>query len=347
MQWEEILSTEGSNSEAKDSSLPSPPVPSIPPVPRLPFRRYVQQFAMLLALGSIIIVTSSLSPNFFTSANLFNVARQIALTAILGAGMTVVIISGGIDLSVGGVIALGSAVIANTLIATGGNIWIALLAGIGTGMLVGLGNGLVIAKINIQPFIVTLASMTITRGLVLIYTNAIPISILSFPDFAFFGQGYVGPVPFPIILMAFCYLLTFFLLMKTKFGRYVFAIGGNETATRIAGVNVDLYKILIYVFNGALVGLTSVVFTSRLLSGIPTLGVGFELTAITMVILGGTSFAGGQGTVWGTLVGAAILGVLANAMNLLNVSAFYQDLSTGIVILIAVIIDRLLRQDRV
>lgn len=319
----------------------------VPPLPKVPVRRYIQQFAMLFALALIMIVTSSLSPNFFTTANLFNVARQIALTAIMGAGMTVVIISGGIDLSVGGVIALGSAVIANVLIATGGNIWLATLAGIAVGAAVGLGNGLVIAKIGIQPFIVTLASMTITRGIVLIYTNAVPISVLRFPDFAFFGQGYIGPIPVPIILMALCYVLTYFLLRKTKFGRYVFAIGGNETATRIAGVNVDLYKILIYVFNGVLVGLTSVIFTSRLLSGIPTLGVGFELTAITMVILGGTSFVGGQGTVWGTLIGAAILGVLSNAMNLLNVNAFFQDVSTGIVILIAVIIDRLLRKERV
>lgn len=310
-------------------------------------RRYVQQFAMLFALALIMIITSSLSPNFFTTANLLNVARQIALTAIMGAGMTVVIISGGIDLSVGGVIALGSAVIANVLIATEGNIWVAALAGLGVGAAVGLGNGLVIAKLSIQPFIVTLASMTITRGLVLIYTNAVPISVLQFPDFGFFGQGYIGPIPVPIILMLLCYVLTFFLLRKTKFGRYVFAIGGNETATRIAGVNVDRYKILIYVFNGVLVGLTSVIFTSRLLSGIPTLGVGFELIAITMVILGGTSFVGGQGTVWGTLIGAAILGVLANAMNLLNVNAFFQDVSTGVVILVAVIIDRLLRKDHV
>jgi ribose transport system permease protein len=319
----------------------------LPPIPRMPFRRYVQQFAMLMALAVIIIITSSLSPNFLTTANILNVARQIALTAILGAGMTVIIISGGIDLSVGGVIALGSAVIANTLIATGGNIWLAVLAGIATGALVGLGNGIIIAKLKIQPFIVTLAAMTITRGIVLIYTNAVPISLLKYPDFAFFGQGYIGPIPFPIILMVFSYLLTFLLMRKTKFGRYVFAIGGNETATRIAGVPVDRYKILIYVFSGALVGLTAVMFTSRLLSGSPTIGVGFELTAITMVILGGTSFVGGQGTIWGTLVGAAILGVLANAMNLLNVSAFFQDLSTGVVILIAVIIDKLLRQEHV
>lgn len=336
MQWEVTLSTEVSNSSVAEGALP--------PVHRLPVRRYLQQFAMVIALSVIMVVTSTLNENFFTSANLLNVARQVALTAIMGAGMTVVIISGGIDLSVGGVIALGSAVIANTIIATNGNIVLGVLAGLATGALVGLGNGLVVAKLDIQPFIVTLASMTITRGLVLIYTSAIPISILKYEDFGFFGQGYIGPIPVPIIIMAFIFVLTWFLLQKTKFGRYVFAIGGNEQATRIAGVNVDLYKILIYVFNGLLVGLTAVIFTSRLMSGIPTLGVGFELTAITMVILGGTSFVGGQGTVWGTLIGAAILGVLANAMNLLGVSAFYQDLSTGIVILIAVIIDRALRR---
>ncbi len=318
----------------------------VPPVPRLPLRRYLQQFAMLIALALMIAVTSSLSPNFFTTSNLLNIARQVALTALMGAGMTVVIISGGIDLSVGGVIALGSALIANTLIASGGNIWLATLVGIAAGVAVGLANGIVIAKVKIQPFIVTLASMTITRGLVLIYTDARPISLLKHKDFGFIGQGYLGPIPVPIIIMLLIFGLTYFLLYKTRFGRYTFAIGGNETATRIAGVNVDYYKILIYVYNGVLVGLTSVIFTSRLLSGIPTIGVGFELTAITMVILGGTSFVGGQGTIWGTLIGAMILGVLSNALNLLNVSAFYQDLSTGVVILIAVIIDRLLRQDR-
>lgn len=330
------------------TEITKPPIDQdkVPPIPRLPLRRYLQQFAMLIALALIIAVTSSLSPNFFTTSNLLNIARQVALTALMGAGMTVVIISGGIDLSVGGVIALGSALIANTLIASGGNIWLATLVGIAAGVAVGLANGIVIAKIKIQPFIVTLASMTITRGLVLIYTDARPISLLKHKDFSFFGQGYLGPIPVPIIIMLLIFALTYFLLYKTRFGRYTFAIGGNEVATRIAGVNVDFYKILIYVYNGVLVGLTSVIFTSRLLSGIPTIGVGFELTAITMVILGGTSFVGGQGTIWGTLIGAMILGVLSNALNLLNVSAFYQDLSTGVVILIAVIIDRLLRQDR-
>jgi ribose transport system permease protein len=260
--------------------------------------------------------------------------------------MTVVIISGGIDLSVGGAIALGSALIAATLIATDGNIWLATLVGVATGAMVGLGNGLIIAKVKIQPFIVTLASMVITRGLVLIFTDARPISVLQYKAFAFWGQGYLGPIPVPIVLMLIIYVVTDILLRRTRFGRYCYAMGGNEVATRIAGIKVDRYKILIYVFNGVLVGITAVVFTSRLLSGTPTLGVGFELTAITMVILGGTSFVGGQGNVWGTLIGATVLGVLANAMNLLNISAFYQDLSTGIVILLAVIIDRVLRHER-
>lgn len=318
----------------------------LPPMPRIPMRRYVQQFAMLIALILMITVATSLSPNFLTTANILNVTRQVALTAVLGAGMTVVIISAGIDLSIGGIIALGGAFIANTLLATNGNILLATFVGLGVGGSVGLGNGLIIAKLKIQPFIVTLAMLAITRGLVLIYTNAVPISVLQYADFGFIGQGHLLGIPVPIYIMFGIFLLTYFLLRRTKFGRYVFAIGGNERATRIAGVNVDRYKILIYVFNGLLAGLTAVIFTSRLLSGVPTFGPGLELTAITMVILGGTSFVGGQGTIWGTLIGAAILGVLSNAMNLLNVSAFYQDLSTGVVILIAVIIDRLLRQDR-
>jgi ribose/xylose/arabinose/galactoside ABC-type transport system permease subunit len=318
----------------------------VPPRPRRPVRSYVQQFAMLIALVVMMAVTAMLSPNFMTVSNMLNVARQVALTAILGAGMTVVIISGGIDLSVGGAIALGSALIAATLIATDGNIWLATLVGVATGAMVGLGNGLIIAKVKIQPFIVTLASMVITRGLVLIFTDARPISVLQYKAFAFWGQGYLGPIPVPIVLMLIIYVVTDILLRRTRFGRYCYAMGGNEVATRIAGIKVDRYKILIYVFNGVLVGITAVVFTSRLLSGTPTLGVGFELTAITMVILGGTSFVGGQGNVWGTLIGATVLGVLANAMNLLNISAFYQDLSTGVVILLAVIIDRVLRHER-
>jgi ribose/xylose/arabinose/galactoside ABC-type transport system permease subunit len=311
-----------------------------------PFRRYVQQFALLIALGVMMTVVSSLSPNFLTSDNLLNVARQVSLLGILGAGMTVVIISGGIDLSVGGVVALGSTLCAGTVVATGGNLFLGVAVALATGVVVGIMNGIVIAKMHIQPFIVTLAAVSIARGIALIYTDARPISLLEYPRFAVFGQGYVGPIPVPIVLMLGVFGVTWLLLRMTKFGRYVFAIGGNEAATRIAGVNVDRYKICIYAFNGVLVGLTSLMFTSRLMSGTPTLGAGFELTAITMVILGGTSFTGGQGTVWGTLVGAALLGVLSNAMNLLGVSTYYQDLSVGGVILVAVIIDRLLRTRR-
>lgn len=324
--------------QVQENPLASPPIP---------FRRYLQQFAMVIALAVMMTVVSSLNPNFLTASNLLNVARQVALTAILGAGATVVIISGGIDLSVGGVIALTGALVAKTLIATDGNILLAIFVGLGVGASTGVFHGLVITRLNIQPFIVTLATMTITRGMVLILTSAIPISLLAYEEFGILGQGYIGPIPIPIIIMLAVFAFTFFLLKKTQFGRYTFAIGGNETATRIAGVNVDYYKVLIYTFNGLLVGLSGIIFTSRLLAGIPTLGVGFELTAITMVILGGTSFVGGQGTIWGTLIGAMILGVLANALNLLNVSAFYHDLSTGVVILIAVVIDQLLRRERV
>lgn len=319
-------------------------VPETPVVPKLSLARRIQQFAMVIGLVLLMAVVSRLSPDFLTTSNLLNVARQVSLTAILGAGMTVVIISGGIDLSVGSVVGLGTAVVANTVIATNGNIWLATVAGVAVGAAVGFGNGLVIAKLQIQPFIVTLASLTIVRGLVMIYTNAIPISIINYSSFSFLGGGYVGSIPTPIIIAVVTFAVSWFLLTKTLFGRYVFAIGNSEATTRLAGVNVDFYKILIYIFNGALAGLTSAIFASRLMTGDPTLGAGFELTAITMVILGGTSFIGGQGSLWGTVVGACILGVISNALNLLNVSSFYQDLSTGVVILIAVILDRLLRQ---
>lgn len=308
-------------------------------------RRYLQQFALLIALALMMTMASTISPYFLTVDNMINVARQVALTAILGAGMTIVIISGGIDLSIGGVLALCSVTCAGTIAATG-SIVLGILVSLVVGAAFGAVNGIITATLNIQPFIVTLATMGIARGLALIFTGARPISVLDYSAFSFIGQGYLGPIPIPVVIMVVIFGIVAFLLRMTKFGRYVFAIGGSEPASRIAGIKVNRYKLFIYAFNGVLVGLTAILFTSRLMSGTPTLGLGYELTAITMVILGGTSFLGGQGTIWGTLIGAAILGVLVNGLNLLGVSTYYQDLAIGVVILIAVIVDQLLRRKR-
>lgn len=302
------------------------------------------RYGMLLALAAMVLVGSVVSDKFMTASNLLNVMRQISLTGILGAGMTVVIISGGIDLSVGASIALASCVMANILLATH-NVWLTYLAGIGVTTFIGLCVGLFVTKIGIEPFIATLATQIILRGVTYLYTNAQPISVYRMSEFAYLGQGYWGPIPIPLYFMVATFVLTFFMLKKTKFGRYVYAIGGNARSAHLAGINVHRCKILVYMFNGILTGISAILLTSRLLSGVPTLGVGYETTAITMTILGGTSFSGGQGNVWITMVGAAILGVLSNGMNLMNLSPFYQDISTGIVILLAVTGDRLAHRD--
>lgn len=298
------------------------------------------RYGILLALAAMVLIGTFISDRFLTTSNLLNVMRQISLTGILGAGMTVVIISGGIDLSVGASIALASCVMAKTLLATQ-NVWLTYVAGIGITTFVGLCVGLFVTKIGIEPFIATLAVQIILRGITYLYTNAQPISVYTVSEFAYLGQSYWGPIPIPLYFMIATFVVTYFMLKKTKFGRYVYAIGGNTPSAHLAGINVHRCKILVYVFNGILTGISAILLTSRLLSGVPTLGVGYETTAITMTILGGTSFSGGQGNVWLTMVGAAILGVLSNGMNLMNLSPFYQDISTGVVILLAVAGDRI------
>jgi len=194
----------------------------------------------------------------------------------------------------------------------------------------------------VAAFIVTLATLGIANGIVLLYTGARPIAVED-EAFAFLGEGKLGGIPFPIILALVVYVVLWFVLGRTRFGRYNYAIGGNELATRLAGVPVDRYKIYIFVTAGVLAGLTGVVLTARLGSGVPTLGIGFELISITAVVLGGTSLFGGEGRIWGTLVGAAITGVIANGLSILGVGAYYQPVVTGIVILIAVLADRWLQ----
>ncbi len=310
------------------------------------FVRHFTSSAQQLTIGSAVVLLgialTVLTPHFLTLSNLTNVARQVALTATLGAGQTVVIISGGIDISVGSTIALASCLIAYTLRASSGSLVLGTGVGLLTGVAVGIANGVIITRINLPPFLVTLGMLAIVRGITFIITDAQPISVLKFSTFGVWGQGYLGPIPLPVLIMLAVFLLVHILLRHTLFG-YVYAIGGNERAARLVGIRVEKYKIAVYVFNGLLVGVTAVMLTSRLLSGIPTLGAGFELLAITMAILGGTSFLGGRGFVWGTLLGAVLLGLLANGMNLLNISPFYQDLMTGVVVLLAIVVDRFVR----
>lgn len=304
----------------------------------------IQKYGMVLILCLITIVFSILSPNFLTYSNIASILRQVSIIGIIAAGQTLVIITAGIDLSVGSIVALAGIVSAMTALGTESAI-LGIAAGLLTGTLIGLFNGVLISKLKLTPFIVTLASMTLFAGFALVVSEGNPI-IVSEPLFKFIGQGYIGPIPFPVIILLFIYLFFFFILKKTVHGQYIYSIGGNEKATILAGIKVDKHKIIVYGTSGFLAALASIILTSRLSSASPVAGAGYELDAIAAVILGGTSLFGGRGNVLGTLIGVLILGVLTSGMNLINVSPFYQNIAKGIIVLVAVIIDRLINRDK-
>ncbi|PID22042.1 ribose ABC transporter permease [Sporosarcina sp. P3] len=300
----------------------------------------LQKLGPFIGLLLIVVIISIMSPSFLTLNNLFNVLRQVSINALIAFGMTFVILTGGIDLSVGSILALTGAVTAG-MMSGGMDPILAMLLGVLLGVLLGAINGLIIAKGKVAPFIATLATMTIFRGLTLVYTEGRPISGLgdSF-TFQMLGKGYVFGIPFPVITMAISFAVLYFILKKTTFGRRVYAVGGNEEASRLSGINVDRVKIYVYSLAGGLTAIASLILTSRLNSAQPTAGNMFELDAIAAVVLGGTSLTGGRGWIVGTLIGALIIGVLNNGLNLIGVSSFFQQVVKGAVILIAVLLDR-------
>jgi ribose/xylose/arabinose/galactoside ABC-type transport system permease subunit len=302
---------------------------------------FLRLYGMLLILIVLIVALGILQPRALNPTNVLNLARQISITALVSAGQTLVILAAQIDLSVGSVVGLAGVIAAGVLRDSGSAV-LAVLAGLAVGAACGWVNGVIVAKGKVAAFIVTLATLGIANGIVLIYTGARPIAVEN-DAFAFLGEGKIDGIPFPIILAAIVYVLLWVVLNKTPFGRYNYAIGGNELATRLAGIPVDRYKIYIFVSAGVLAGLTGIVLTARLGSGVPTLGTGFELISITAVVLGGTSLFGGEGKIWGTLVGAAITGIIANGLSILGVGAYYQPVVTGVVIVLAVLADRWLR----
>lgn len=294
----------------------------------------------LIALIVLVTVVTFLNTNFISPTNLLNLLRQVSVNALIAFGMTFVIITGGIDLSVGSTLALSGALTAGIL-AAGVPSVVAIFAGLLIGAALGLLNGIVITKGKVAPFIATLATMTIFRGLTLVYTEGNPIT--GFSDdftFLFFGRGYLFGIPFPVVLMAIAFGILFVLLHKMTFGRKTFAIGGNENASYIAGIKSDRVKYTVYAISGMMSALAGLILTSRLNSAQPTAGTAYELDAIAAVVIGGTSLAGGKGRIVGTLIGALIIGTLNNGLNLLGVSSFYQQVVRGIVIIIAVLLDR-------
>ncbi|RTH97504.1 ribose ABC transporter permease [Thermus scotoductus] len=303
---------------------------------------FLARYGLVWALGILVLVLSLLSPYFLAPSNLLNILRQVSINAVLALGMTVVILKGGIDLSVGSLLALAGAMAAGLAVA-GLSPVLAMGLGIGVAIALGILQGLLVAYAGLPPFIVTLAGLTAFRGLTLVYTDGRPITGLPEP-FLFLGNGTVLGIPVPVMAMLLFLLLTHFLLRYTAWGRYLYAIGGNEEAARLSGVPVAPIKVFAYAYSGLAAGLAALVLTGRLNSAQPTAGTGFELDAIAAAVVGGTSLAGGRGTAWGTFLGALIIGVLNNGMNLLNVSAFYQLIAKGVVIVLALLVDRLVRR---
>jgi len=311
---------------------------------RIQWRSVISRYGLLLAFLLMVAALSMLSDYFLTRSNILNVLRQISVNALLAFGQTVVIIAAGIDLSVGSLLAYTGALAAG--LAKGGmSPVLAILSSLGAGSVLGLFNGAIIAFLGIAPFIVTLAGLTIFRGMTLVYTGGRPITGL--PDvFYWIGNGSILGIPVPVWLMLLFLGLTHFILRYTALGRQIYAIGGNEEAARLSGIPVERVKLFIYAYSGLASALGAIILTGRLNSAQPTAGVSFELDAIAAVVVGGTSLFGGRGGVFGTFLGALIIGVLNNGMNLLNVSSFYQQIVKGGVILAALIVDRMVSQRR-
>lgn len=293
----------------------------------------------LIGLILFAAVVSAINPRFLTMGNLLNVLRQTSINSVIAIGMTFVILTGGIDLSVGSVLAFTGALCASMLGAGIGAIPAVFLT-IGAGFLLGSCSGFFVAYARLQPFIVTLVSMTFLRGATLVFTNGRPIPVRGSELFSSIGGGYILNVPVPIVLMVVLFAAGQYLLSRFRIGRYVYAIGGNEEAARLSGIDTARVKALVYGLSGALAALAGIIVTSRLGSAQPTAGTGYELDAIAAVVLGGTSLAGGFGKVSGTALGVVIMGVLGNALNLLNVTSYYQMMIQAAVILTAVLIDK-------
>ena len=323
----------------QDASM-STPVPATGGGPRgLDFATWWDRVGILVVLVALTILMAAIAPNFATVDNLLNIARSISVSAILAAGMTFVILTAGIDLSVGSIVAVSGVV--GVVGAMGGLPAVpAVLLGILVGGACGLANGTLVAYLALAPFIVTLGTMTFLRGLAYTITGGQPIvsTTLAFKPI---GNGYLAGVPIPVVVMAAVYLVAWFILERTLFGRHVYAVGGNAEAARLAGVRVKRVLTWVYVLGGACAGLAGVIFAARVISAQPTAGTGYELDAIAAVVLGGTSLSGGRGRIHGTLIGSIILGVLSTGLILMNVPFFTQLLIKGIVIILAVAIDSL------
>lgn len=298
----------------------------------------LSKYGIVLVLLAMMVTMSILSEAFLTTQNLLNVVRQISFIGIVAMGVTMVIITTGIDLSSGSLIALVSVVSATFAHPGEYPLIVPLILGLAIGAAAGFINGTITAKGKIPAFIATLGMMIAARGLALLLSDGRPVPDLS-PSFLFIGKGEILGIPFPIIVFIAMGFISHLMLSKTKFGKYTYAIGGNEQAARICGINVDRYKIMIYTYAGLLSAIAGMMLTARISVGQPSMGVMFELDAIAAAVIGGTSLSGGVGTIGGTMIGALIIGVLNNGLDLLGVSSYWQQILKGAIIVTAVLID--------
>lgn len=298
---------------------------------------FKENLAILVAFIILCVGLSIATPAFFTKDNILNVLRQVATNSNLAIGLTMAIIIGGIDLSVGAILAF-SGLLCASFISDGMNLGLAVLLAFTLGALFGLLNGLIIAYTNMPPFVVTLATQNIARGIVNVYANGQPISARN-PVFDFLGVGYFLGIPLPVIYSFVLLAVMILILGRSKFGRQLYAVGGNEEAARFSGINIKKVKIIVYTLCGALASFSGIILAARMYSGQPTAGDGFELDAIAASVLGGVSFSGGVGKLGGTIIGVLVLGVLTNGLNLLNINSFWQYIIKGIIILLAVYLD--------
>ncbi len=300
-------------------------------------REMLQKLLPFFSLIGLFVVLSIASPYFLTAVNLSSVVRQTAVINIMALGMTLVIVSGGIDLSVGAILAF-SGVVGSMAMVAGDSVWIGVLVGILCGLGWGAFNGVLTVWLKMPPFIVTLGALGIARGLTLIISGGLPVSGLP-KELSFLGDGTVFGIPFVLIVLLICAVITHITLHSTKLGRYTYAIGSNKEAAIYAGIPVGYYTVAVYAISGLLTGLASMIETSRLMTGQPTAGQAYELQVIAAVVIGGGSLTGGEGSVIGTLIGAFIMGLLANGSDLLGINPYLQQAIIGAIIILAVALD--------
>lgn len=297
----------------------------------------LKSFGLIFVILGIVIIMSFISPVFMTQKNIINIIRQISINGIIAVGMTFVILTGGIDLSVGSVVAMTSVIIGYLL---GIEVpWIiACTVGVLVAIAFGIFNGIMVAYIGFQPFIATLATVTMGKGIALAFSGGRPFPIRN-KSFLELGKGYIGNIPIPVIILIVVVIIGLIVLNTTTFGRYIFAVGGNKNAAKLSGVKTKKVELSVYVISAICAAIAGLILSARISSGQPTSGIGYELDAIAATAIGGTSMSGGMGSLIGTVYGFIILGLMTNSMNLLNINSFYQEIVKGIIIVIAVFLD--------